>query len=133
MKKLIYLLICTAIIMTNLCIFADANGNELFTYEIDGYEYTVEIADDNISSEKKQAIANALVGADESEIMPANIWCDIFGHDFAYTTSSVITHKVNSKPPRCKASYYDVKYCEDCDYSEQTLTGSTYIDCCPED
>ena len=132
MKKTINLFICIAILMTSMCIIADATTND-YTYEIDGYEYTIEISDENISNEKKQTIANALVGVNESEIMTANIWCDLFGHDYKYTTASMTQHKVNVYNPRCKRQTYDVTYCEDCDYTEQTLKATSYISCCPEE
>lgn len=132
MKKIISLLICTIILMTSLCIIADANSNS-YTYIIDEVEYTVEISDTNISNEKKQLIADALINMNESEIMPANIWCDLFGHDYKYTTASMTQHKVNVYNPRCKRQTYDVTYCEDCDYTEQTLKAINYVNCCPEE
>lgn len=132
MKKMISLLICTALLMTGMCIMADA-ANDTYSFEREGYNYTIEINDANVSNEKKQAIANALVGANESNIMTTNIWCDLFGHDYKYTTASMIQHKVNVYNPRCKMQTYDVTYCEDCDYTEQTLVAVSYINCCPEE
>ena len=128
MKKLIYMFIATAIILSCLCISASAN--DIFTYETHETHCTVEIHDDNMSYEKKQAIANRLIGADEYEVAPANIWCDIFGHDYLYTTSTVVTHKARTTAPRCKQQLYDVTYCEDCDYMQQTLVSTSYIYCC---
>lgn len=132
MKRIISGLIIVFVLMSSLCVWASAT-NEVYIYNIDGIEYTVEIADDNINENKKQSIANALVNAEISEAVPANIWCDIFGHDYQYTTASTIQHKVNVNAPRCKKSTYSVKYCEDCDFTEQTLQGVTHIYCCPED
>lgn len=132
MKRIISLLICVTILMASICIIAAANTN-IYTYEIDGYEYTVEISDDGISNEKKQSIADALVGTNEPEIMTANLWCSLFGHDYRYTNVSVTQHKVNVYNPRCKLQFYDVTYCDDCDYTEQTLISNSYICCCPED
>ena len=48
-------------------------------------------------------------------------------------TASVIQHKVSELNPRCKKQTYDVTYCEDCDYTKETLVNTTYINCCPED
>lgn len=133
MKKSISILICISIIMSVLCIYASATENSIYKYEIDGYEYTVEIDDSNIPAEKKQAIADNLVGADEYGVAPANILCDIFGHDYLYTTSVVYKHKVYTSSPRCQKLTYDVKYCEDCDFMQQTLVNTTRVYCCPED
>lgn len=132
MKKITTILICVSIMMTSMCVFATATSDNAYTYEFDGMEYTVEIIDASISNEKKLSIANSIIGANENEIMTVNIWCDLFGHDYQYTTASVIEHKVSELNPRCKKQTYDVTYCEDCDYTEQTLVNTTYINCCPE-
>ena len=129
MKKIISVFLCCVILLSSACVFASAT-NDVYTYEIDGIEYTVQITDDNINENKKQSIANALVNAEVSEAVPANIWCDIFGHDYKYTTASVVSHKVRTSAPRCKVDYYNVTYCEDCDYTQQTYTGTEYINCC---
>ncbi len=133
MKKITSLLICALIIMTSMCVAASATSTETKEYNYNGIEYTVEFEDSDISEEKKENIAYSLIGNDESDIMPANILCTIFGHDYKYTTASVIQHKASATSPRCKKQTYDVTYCEDCDYTEQTLLGTTYINCCPED
>lgn len=115
-----------------MCLFTAAN-NDSYTFEIDDVEYTVKINDPYVSAEKKQTIANAIVCQNNTDIMTVNVWCDIFGHDYKYTTASVMQHKVNVYAPRCKEQLYDVTYCEDCDYTEQKLISTSYINCCPED
>lgn len=133
MKKKISLLISILIIMTSMTVFASATTeNAEYTYEIDNTEYTVEFTDSNLSAEKQKAIAAKLVGAEYSEAVPANILCDIFGHDFVTSQVKVVTHKVRTTAPRCKEETFSVNACEDCDYSEQTLIGTNYIDCCAE-
>lgn len=133
MKRIISLLLCTLIIMTSMCIIASASSNGTVELEVNGIEYTIEFEDSAISEEKKTVIANALLGINESEIMPANIWCDLFGHDYQYTVASAVQHKASSTAPRCKKQTYDVTYCEDCDYTQQTLVAVNYIYCCPEE
>jgi len=133
MKRITSLLICALIIMTSMCIFASATSSNTKEYNVDGIEYTVEFEDSSISEEKKEIIANALIGNDESDIMPTNILCDIFGHDYKYTTTTVIQHKASSTAPRCKKQTYEVTYCEDCDYTNEKLITSTYVYCCPVD
>jgi hypothetical protein len=116
-----------------MCIVADAMDNGIYTYDFDGTEITVEIEDNSISAEKKESIAKSLLGNTESDIMVAYIWCDLFGHEYKYTTATVIEHKVNKYNPRCKTKLYDVTYCNDCDYTEQTLLATSFINCCPEE
>ena len=133
MKKLTCLLISLLIVMSSVCVIASAISNNVVEYIKDDTKYTVEFEDSTVSEEKKVVIANALIGTDEAEIMTANIWCDLFGHDYKYTTASVVQHKAKIYAPRCKKQSYDVTYCEDCDYTEQTLKAVNYINCCPED
>lgn len=133
MKKIICILICLLMVMSSVCVIASATSNNVVEYIKDDTKYTVEFEDSTVSEEKKVVIANALIGTDEAEIMTANIWCDLFGHDYKYTTASVVQHKAKIYAPRCKKQSYDVTYCEDCDYTEQTLKSVVYIECCPED
>ncbi len=132
MKKAINLLICTLIIMTSICVSTSAGSNTV-ECEANGIEYTVEFEDPALTEEKKTSIANALIGTSESEIMTANLLCSLFGHKYKDTVASAIQHKASAIAPRCKKQTFDVKYCENCDYTEQTLLGTTYINCCPED
>lgn len=131
MKKITTVLICVVIMMSSMCIFAAATSDKVYTYEFDGIEYTVEISDESISEEKKQAISQNLIRTDN--VQTYGLGCTLFGHDYKYTTASVIQHKVSELNPRCKKQTYDVTYCEDCDYTKETLVNTTYINCCPED
>ncbi len=133
MKKLISVLICLLIVMSSVCVIVSATSNNVVEYIKDDTKYTIHIEDSSISEEKKVVIANALLGTEESEIMTANIWCDLFGHDYKYTTANVVKHKAKIYAPRCKKLVYDVTYCEDCDYTDATLISTIYIECCPED
>ncbi len=133
MKRITSLLICTFIIMTSMCVIAGATGNNTIEYELNGIEYTVEFEDSTLTEEKKTAIADALIGTNESEIMTANLLCSLFGHDLKNTTATATQHKVKANLPRCLMKTYDVTYCSRCDYTEQTLLGNSYINCCPVD
>lgn len=133
MKKSISILLCVLFLMTSMCIVADAMDNGIYTYDFDGTEITVEIEDNNISAEKKESIAKSLIGNTESDIMVANFWCNLFGHEYKYTTATVIEHKVYTYNPRCRSKLYDVTYCNDCDYTEETLKATSFINCCPEE
>ena len=132
MKKIISILMCTLMIMTSTCIRATATDSEenVYHYTIDGTEYRVEFHDNNLTAEEQELVAAKLVGADINAASPANILCDIFGHDYLYTTTTVTTHKVRTTAPRCKQETYKVTYCEDCDYMQKTLTKTEYISCC---
>lgn len=131
MKKIISVLICVAVLMTAATVFAAATDNGVYVYEVDETEYTVEFTDNNVSAEKQECIAQSLVGVKDESIQTYGLGCLLFGHDYKYTTTFVITHKVRTYAPRCKRETYDVTYCEDCDYTEQTLVATSYIVCCP--
>ena len=121
--------------MTTLCICATAtsDSNNTYTYETEDAVYTVEFNDNNLTAEEQKAVAAKLVGLDDDPAQTYGLGCTLFGHDYKYTTASVITHKARTYAPRCKQQTYDVTYCEDCDYNEQTLVSTRRIDCCPED
>lgn len=130
MKRIICVLISMLILMTSACVFASALEENV--YVIDGIEYTVQF-DDSVPSEKQEIIAQALIGGDCCSAQPYGLGCTLFGHDYAYTTSTVVQHKIFPTAPRCVEYLYDVTYCEDCDYTEQTMIARNYIYCCPED
>lgn len=134
MKKIIHILIATLIILSAMTVFASAaNTNATYEYDIDDTKYTVEFEDNNLSAEQQEAIAAKILGIENSTAVPANIWCTLFGHDMVSSTVTVTEHKVRTYAPRCLKHTYDVNACEDCDYTEQTLVASTYINCCAED
>lgn len=130
MKRVVCFLISALILMTFACVFAGASNE--YIYVLDGNEYTVEFKT-GVPDEKQETIANALVGDNGNAAQPYGLGCTLFGHDYKYTSAIVIQHKVFPTSPRCVEYYYDVTYCEDCDYTEETLLGSSYIDCCPKD
>lgn len=131
MKKAISTLIASCIIIMSLCVIATAEGtdNNTYTFETDDAHYTVEFNDNNLTEQQQMRIAERLVGTDDM-VQTYGLGCTLFGHDYKYTSANVITHKYRSTDPRCKKDIYDVKYCEDCDYTEQTLSSTVYIVCC---
>ena len=134
MKKKMCLLICFCILMVSMCTTVSASDtHSMYEFVIDDISYTVEFEDSNMSQETQMDIAELLIGSESCNATPANIWCDIFGHDLVTSTASVITHKVRASEPRCKKQTYNVTACEDCDYSEQTLLSTAYIYCCAAD
>lgn len=58
------------------------------------------------------------------------LMCTLFGHKLETSTAYTITHKASATDPRCLKRYYSVEACTRCDYTSQTLLGSTYISCC---
>ena len=134
MKKITCILICVLMLMTSMCIWVSATSeNNAYSYEIDNTIFTVEFEDNNLSSEEQVVVAEKLIGLNNAEMQTYGLGCTLFGHDYKYTTVSVVQHKVNKYVPRCKKQTYDVTYCEDCDYAEETLKAINYIDCCPQD
>lgn len=134
MKKIISILMSILMIMSAMCIFASASSetDNTYTYVIDGCEHTV-IFEESVPAEKQEMIAQKLIGIYDDSAQTYGLGCTLFGHDYLYTTSSMIQHKVNTYEPRCRKLTYDVTYCEDCDYMEQTLVKTDSIYCCPVD
>lgn len=131
MKKIISVLMTVLMLMTALTVWASANAEtDTYVCEVDGVEYTVEFEGDALSAEKKEAIAQKLIGTEDSSVQTYGLGCTLFGHDYTYNTVRVITHKVRATAPRCQQDTYDTTGCEDCDYFEQTLVNISYIYCC---
>ena len=118
--------------MTFLCVIASAesNSNNTYTFETEDTNYTVTFDSNNLSEEQQKIVAEKLVFDNDDSTQTYGLGCTLFGHDYLYDTAYVITHKVRSSQPRCKEDTYDVKYCEDCDFMEETLINSKYIYCC---
>lgn len=135
MKKTIRVLAFLLVIITVLTVVASATGENTttYTYETEDAEYTVIFSNSSMSQEKQEAIAQKLIGLDDSSVQTYGLGCTLFGHDYLYDRVHVVTHKVYSTSPRCKRQTYDITYCEDCDYYEEKLVAVTYIVCCPED
>ena len=132
MKKVISILTSLFILMTVLCVSATADStvNNTYVFETEDAHYTVEFYDNNLTVEQQRHIAEKLIINENDLVQTYGLGCTLFGHDYKYTTASVITHKYRTSQPRCKKDLYDVKYCEDCDFTEETLTTTTYIICC---
>lgn len=135
MKKTIRVLAFLLVMMTALTIVASASDENTttYTYETEDTEYTVIFSDSSIPQEKQEAITQKLIGLGDSSAQTYGLGCVLFGHDYLYEVVHVVTHKVYSTAPRCKQDSYDVTLCEDCDYFEEDLYATAYIDCCPED
>lgn len=132
MKKVISVLVCFLIVMSAMCTIASASSATAnkYTYIIDDTNYTVEFEDNNLTSKEQEIVAKKLLGMESGDVQTYGLGCTLFGHDYKYTTASVIQHKVRTSAPRCKLSLYDVTYCEDCDYTKETLTSTSYQNCC---
>lgn len=132
MKKIISLLICVLILITTLCVVASAESasNDTYVIETEDAHYTIKFDDSNLSEEQQRIVAEKLVYGNDDATQTYGLGCVLFGHDYLYTTAHVITHKVSAKKPRCLDDVYEVKYCEDCDFMEETLIDSEYIFCC---
>ncbi len=133
MKKFVSLIMIFLMFSAfSVCAFASDNS-DVYTYEKDGLEYTVYFSGTSFSEEKRDAIAQRLIGASDGEIQTYGLMCSLFGHKLEEDTVGVITHKVRTYAPRCLDETYEVKACTRCDYQEKTLIVGVYRDCCPED
>lgn len=132
MKKILSVLISLLILTTALCtsVSAESTVSNTYTFETEEVHYTVEFLDNNLTEDQQRTVAQKLTADKDNSIQTYGLGCTLFGHDYKYTTVNVIEHKVRTSAPRCKRKTYDVKYCEDCDFTEQTLIGTSYIDCC---
>ena len=117
----------------SVCAFASDNTSSVYTYVKEGVEYTVDFSDASFSADKHEVIAQRLLSLAEDEVQTYGLMCTLFGHKFETSEISVITHKVYQYAPRCKDEAYDVSICTRCDYQEQTLITTSYIDCCHEE
>ena len=132
MKKIVSILMSTLIVMIALCVVASAESSSgnTYTFETQHDYYTVRFNDNNLSEEQQQIVAQKLVFGNDDSAQPYGLGCVLFGHDYKYTSANVVTHKVSASQPRCKEDTYDVTYCEDCDFTEQTWIAADYIYCC---
>ena len=134
MKKTIRILICILALLTVTTVFVAAKEpNRQYVYHVDDNEYTVEFMDAALTAEQQEQVAYRLVHSEDSDTHTYGLGCILFGHDLKTSKVGVITHKVYKYAPRCKQEIYDVTICEDCDYQTQTLSSTSYINCCPED
>lgn len=131
MKKITSILVSLFILMSVLCAVAAAQDtNNTYTFETEDAHYTVKFNDNNLSAKQQGIVAEKLVFASDDNAQTYGLGCILFGHDYKYTTACVVTHKDRATKPRCKEDTYDVKYCEDCDYTEETWISYNYIYCC---
>lgn len=134
MKKYIRILTCLlALLSATMVLASAAELNKQYTYQSEDREYTVEFLDDALTAEQQESVAYNLVYGAETSSQPYGLYCILFGHELKESTVGVITHKVRTYVPRCKREIYDVTICEKCDYQTQTLSTTSYIDCCPEE
>lgn len=134
MRKIVSVLMVFVLVSAfSVCAFASDNTASVYTYVKEGVEYTVDFSGASFSVDKHEVIAQRLLGLGEDEVQTYGLMCTLFGHKYEESTISVITHKVYKYAPRCKDEAYDVSVCTRCDYQEQTLITTSYIDCCPEE
>ncbi len=132
MKRTICALICFVLLMTTATNVSASDNADIYEYEINGAEYTVEFEDESIASDKKVMIAEMLLGLRDDSAQTYGLGCTLFGHDWITKTVFVTEHKVYTTIPRCLRQTYHVTYCEDCDETkEPILVSTTPIDCCP--
>lgn len=134
MKKITCILSCILILSTLTTIWAGATAsNQQYAYTVNNVEYTVEFIDTELSADQQEQVVYRMIFGDDLNAQTYGLVCTLFGHKLTESTVEVITHKVKTYAPRCKREIYDVTVCERCDYQTQTLSGTSYILCCPEE
>ena len=132
MRRIISVLISLFILASFVCTAVSAVGDgNTYVFETEDTHYTVVFTGgDDLTEEQERIIAEKLALGSDDGAQTYGLGCTLFGHDYLYKTAKVITHKVRTTSPRCKQDTYEIKYCEDCDYTEETLMSSKYITCC---
>lgn len=134
MKKYTRILAYILVLLTLTTVWAAATeSNQQYTYKKDDTEYTVEFIETTLTAEQQEQVAYRLVYVEEQTAQTYGLMCTLFGHDLTESKVGVITHKVKTYAPRCKREIYNVTVCERCDYQTQTLSTTSYLDCCPEE
>ncbi len=130
MKKVI---ICFLAI-TLVCSFAmgvdavqQTSGNSYY-FENRGIE-VVFSADSAFNEEQQQRIAEIL--ANDITQVEGRSWCWLLGHEYISDAVSVITHGVRDTNPRCIERFYEITTCANCNYYDEELLSTIYVDCCP--
>lgn len=68
--------------------------------------------------------------AENEEASTYGLTCDLFGHNYEYSTVTTVTHKARATAPRCLKNKYQHGVCSRCDTQVNTLISSVYIACC---
>ena len=128
MKKIISLVLATILILS-LFMSAGATNSK---YSYGDIEIIFE-EDCAFSEEMKQKVAEYIVNGDDGATT-YNLLCTLFGHKETVELVATITHKVDSKNPRCLQQFWDVHGCTRCEEAlGMDFLSETYIECCPED
>ena len=134
MKRIISVIMCFALLLSATSVVSAASEASVCEYVVNNVEYTVEFENNALSADKKQVIAEILVGLRDGSAQTYGLGCTLFGHDLITDTVYVTEHKVRTSIPRCLRHTYHVTHCEDCDYTKSTtLISSTSVNCCPVD
>ena len=134
MRKLSRTLAFVLVVSTLTTVWVAATGStQQYTYQKDDIKYTVEFIETTLSTEQQEQVAYRLVYTEGTPTQTYGLMCTLFGHELTESKVGVITHKVFTYAPRCKREIYNVTICERCDYQTQTLSGTSYLDCCPEE
>ena len=124
-----------------LILSVQADGLNQLVYQYYNPEITVVFSEPlGVSPERQQEIADNIAGVSSNTIIdpniasPDNIICTLFGHNLSpQVTVTATHHKVSQYNPRCLMEIHHIRYCQRCDYTEDSLEGTIYIVCCPED
>lgn len=130
MKKILAVILAIASVFSLATFSASAENTDENTVVITrgdtDYIFEAGVSDD---------LMNSFIYAIETEhdcddTATYGLMCTLFGHKLETTTASTLTHKAKATDPRCLKRTYAIDSCTRCDYTSQTLLGSTYISCC---
>lgn len=121
-----FLVVVFALSSIQMIAFAETESDCSHSDDVVTVEFLNEISD----SSKEKIIAH-FNGKEKTAVQSRGLTCTLFGHKIETGTVSTITHKVKTTAPRCLKETFDYEICSRCDeYSEYTLIGSQYINCC---
>jgi len=129
MKKFVVCILTIAMVYS-LMIHASAEQHEHVSYSFNNRNVEVIFDEDTpFTEEQQQRIAEILVN--NTPPIESRAWCWLLGHEYISDAVSVITHEVYDTNPRCIKQYYEVTTCANCNYYDEELIGTIYLDCCP--
>ncbi|MBQ8432494.1 MAG: hypothetical protein IJX28_06385 [Clostridia bacterium] len=131
MKKVISVLFAI-ILLSNMCVFgssANASGENI--YQI-GNKTIIFNESSAFSIEEQQTIVTQLVSP-EQEHSTYGLMCTLFGHKNTTEAVQTITHRVDTKAPRCLLENFEITTCSRCGETTTERISYYYISCCPED
>lgn len=132
MKKLLAIILTIASVFSVMSFTASAEeaNEDVITVTRGDVDYVFEVGVSQDHIDSFILLCEEDIDCTCEETSTYNVLCTLFGHKLESSTATTITHKVYSTDPRCVRKTYKVESCTRCDYTNRTLTNTTYISCC---